>query len=325
MKKLSLLFICLWLAACGGNNDTNLPTVFQMSLDGSGTPIITLTPAAQNVEITPIPVSATPILNSAATLPPSWTPTPEATLTTTLTVTASMTITDTPTRTPSATATETLEARALDSFLAVQQSATVPPTSPALLTQIASGGVFNTGTPQAAVIIPGGGAQPTLPVQCQYTPPGGFDAALRSDPTLVTQIGCPVGTPPNATAFASATQRFQNGAMIWVGSVPSSIYVLYNTGNYQRFEDTYNAGVDPESGNQQPPQPNLIEPVRGFGKVWRDNNLSSTLGWATEGEVPTTTTALDFARGRMLSLPTRSEIVILIEPQGTWRAVTGQF
>jgi hypothetical protein len=72
----------------------------------------------------------------------------------------------------------------------------------------------------------------------------------------------------------------------------------------------------------------LIEPVRGFGKVWRLHpDVRSGLGWATNGESGGTSSVQFFDRGQMIYLPERGEIIIMsFDPgnvTGTWRAVPG--
>jgi len=63
------------------------------------------------------------------------------------------------------------------------------------------------------------------------------------------------------------------------------IYVLYDTGIYEMVEDMFQEGVDPESSGLTPPT-GLYEPIRGFGKVWREvSSVRSGLGWATKPEV----------------------------------------
>jgi len=78
--------------------------------------------------------------------------------------------------------------------------------------------------------------------------------------------------------------------MIWsdqIGWYPQPVvYVFYDDTTYQRFEDTFDPAVDPVSGGETPPK-GLVEPVLGFGKVWRDQpRVRQTLGWATAGETP---------------------------------------
>jgi len=64
------------------------------------------------------------------------------------------------------------------------------------------------------------------------------------------------------------------------------VYVLHAGATYQRFEDTFDAAVEPVGGGETPPN-GLVEPIYGFGKVWREKpGVRESLGWATSGEIP---------------------------------------
>jgi hypothetical protein len=78
------------------------------------------------------------------------------------------------------------------------------------------------------------------------------------------------------------------------------VYVLYADGSYQRFEDSFDAAVDPVSGGETPPN-GLVEPILGFGKVWRDRpGVRESLGWATSSETPGVGRFQLFFRGDMV-------------------------
>jgi hypothetical protein len=117
--------------------------------------------------------------------------------------------------------------------------------------------------------------------------------------------------------------------MVWLQGPPPSIYALFSTGRFQRYDDTYDANTDPVSGGETPP-PGLKEPVRGFGKVWRNNpEVRTSLGWAVDDESGAQGTLQVFERGQMFYLPQRGLIYILInDPGGTtgsWQAIPGSF
>ena len=259
------LLLLLFLAACGGAPaDDDLPTLAQLPTDS---PTSTATSAGR------------------PTLPPTFTPTPTRTITPSPTITPSLTITPTPTYTPTATATPTREPRALFSLLDAAQQATVLPDE-YRVTPNQSGD----NTPAAPT--------PTTASQCAVFPGGGFGTVFADDPTLEGQLGCPVGDPPPTQSLQAAYQPFEGGAMIWLAGSPASIYVLYDDNTFRRFADTFNSATDPDSGGETPPS-GLIEPVRGFGKVWRNNsNVRSRLGWATMAEEAATATVQRVAFGR---------------------------
>jgi hypothetical protein len=71
--------------------------------------------------------------------------------------------------------------------------------------------------------------------------------------------------------------RFQWGRMIWRGNPPIVLVLYEDTKTVEQFKDTF-TGVggteDPGRGDNCA----LQEPIRGFDKVWRDNNLRGRVG-----------------------------------------------
>jgi hypothetical protein len=291
-----LIAVIALLAGCGApNNGTGIPTAFQLP---------TLTPSAAAISLRP-------------TLPPVWSATPTPTTTSTETpsltptVTPSTTITDTPTPTDSATPLPTADNGAVLSLLSIALKTTVLP--PNFLPNIA-----------AASPVPNTGG---IAISCSYLPGGGFGAVLTTNPALVGQIGCP--TQPSVIATSGVSQIFERGVMVWLQGAPSLIYVLQADGTFLRFDDTYNSSVDPINGGEVPPA-GLIEPVRGFGKVWRTYaNVRANLGWAISGETQEPATVQPFERGRMVYLPHRGDVIVLTEDaggaSGRWQSIPGKF
>jgi hypothetical protein len=76
--------------------------------------------------------------------------------------------------------------------------------------------------------------------------------------------------------------------MIWhaghSGDAGGMIYVIYDGGNWQEYQDRFvegqmeKKGYDPPSG--------MLEPIRGFGKVWRESlgGPQASIGWALSRE-----------------------------------------
>lgn len=288
-------FITLLLAACAANpapqGAAGLPTLAELP---------TLTPTES-----PVP-SATP----TDTLTPTSTFTATATLTPTLTVTPSVTITDTPSRTPTSTASPTPRQGALFLLAQLADSVTVLPQelrpSPA--------------TPFMAEVemTPGLDVVPQ-PVLCPVPPPGGFGTLFINLPSLSGLIGCPQGS---VTSVSSAEQAFERGTMIWLSG---PIFVLYSDGGLQQFTDTFTDGVDPVSGGEVPPA-GLIEPVRGFGKVWRSSpQVRAGLGWGLAPEAGGSAAVLRFERGWMVDLTQRGDILVLADAAGTWQSHAGNY
>lgn len=109
--------------------------------------------------------------------------------------------------------------------------------------------------------------------------------ACEHDYFFTTDIArCPAG---EASASWAAEQPFEHGRMIWledVGVLARVILVLYDDGQFAMFDDTWTEG-DPESDPAFVPPAGLLQPIRGFGKLWRENaGVRDKLGWATAGE-----------------------------------------
>lgn len=297
-----LLLLLFVLAACGGQPTPevgDLPTVAALP---------TLTPTTTAA---PVTLSATP--TATATEVPSITPSVTATPSATITETPTPTATDTPP--PTDTAAPTGDNEGLLALALTAAFATVIP--------------MPTGAPTLPGALPAG----TSPAGgCAFPPPGGFGVVFGSDPTLLQQLGCPtpLGQAPITATISSATQNYERGVMVWTQGAPPGIYALFSGGRFQRYDDTFNADMDPFSGGETAP-PGLIEPVRGFGKVWRAfPDARGGLGWARDNEQGGTSAAQAFERGQMIALPQRGEILILVydagnPASGTWRTVPGTF
>lgn len=179
-----------------------------------------------------------------------------------------------------------------------------------------------TDTPAAGATLPAAGG-----VTCPM-PAGGFALIYNSDPALAAAIGCPTSQqpnlPPQAWVVQTAYQSFERGFMVWssrLGWVEQRvIYVLFNDGSYRRFDDAWQEGVDPERGGESPPE-GLLEPARGFGKVWRDNpEVRAGLGWALGPEAGAEGRIQLFAGGEMFHVPQAGLTYIFIQgPPGRWQ------
>lgn len=159
--------------------------------------------------------------------------------------------------------------------------------------------------------------------ECDIQPSGGFASIYTANPTVATQLGCPTNS---AITADSAHQSFERGFMVWV-STQGAIYAFYNTSTFQSTSDTWQDGVDPNSSGAQPPSANLLEPIRGFGKVWREiGGVQNQIGWATASESGGTMTIQQFEQGAMLYLSQTGQTYILVSgAPGTWTAVSFAF
>lgn len=293
LQRLFLFFsvfsLTLLVGACDVLSDDSVPTAI----------FVTATRPPQFVVITNSPeVVASAVINAtslATEVPPETSLEIQQTLeNTTPTATPSPTqiITNTPSFTPTPTDT--------------------PPTPGAVLGPV---GGF-------AVIVDGN-------VTCPTQPDGGFAAILSNNPDLQAQMGCPLGEG-GAVSVNNAFQRFQSGAMLWVSSLGaaggSTIYAVLDNGTYQRFNDTWVSDIDPVSVGATPPD-GLVEPIRGFGKVWRESpDISEGLGWATDGEQGGNGFVQTFERGEMIYVPQNGQIYLFIAGQpGVWTSIAGEF
>jgi hypothetical protein len=126
------------------------------------------------------------------------------------------------------------------------------------------------------------------PVRCDQVPIRGFGTVWANNPDVQQRLGCTYQPERPATV---AHQYFEHGAMIDViqqynpyGGSYKLIYVLFEDGTVQRFQDTYVDGTPEPPLN---PPPGRLAPVRGFGKVWREGTgarVRERLGWATAPE-----------------------------------------
>lgn len=354
MRKLVLTCLILLLAACQSTPAPGLPTVVVLPTL-TALPTDTEAPSTLEVAVLPTatdtlaptvrPTVAEPTIPPTATATPSptWTPQPSLTSTDTPTVTRtpSLTITNTNTVPPTTTFTPTMPLSGMGSLGELAARTTILPpdqlyNAPTLTafhiaeqTQIAGRNVIvalspDFGTP-AAVGVPTTSA--ATPVICMIPPPATLSGVLAVDPVLQSQIGCPLSIA--ATQSSGASQLFERGLMVYLAGTPGQIYSLSNDGTFRVFTDTWTSGVDPDSLGEVPPA-GLLEPVRGFGKVWRTNlDVRAALGWAVVPEAGDTVSILAFEHGRAIYLPGRAQTVLLVDDfgglTGRWRAFGGGF
>ena len=123
---------------------------------------------------------------------------------------------------------------------------------------------------------------------CPTVPVRGFGALWSSNREIRDTLGCPEDTT-GERGIRTAYQRFERGTMIWVDvddvyNPARSILVLYDDGTFTRYADTWDEGQAVSDPRLAPPE-GLYQPVRGFGKVWRDvPGVRDRLGWAVEPE-----------------------------------------
>jgi hypothetical protein len=90
-----------------------------------------------------------------------------------------------------------------------------------------------------------------------------------------------------------AEQDFQNAKMFWLQPI-KQIWILMTDETGKNIwivrEDTFAEGLPENDPSLTPPAAGLIQPIRGFGVLWRsDDTLRSQIGWATDEELGYTT------------------------------------
>lgn len=93
-----------------------------------------------------------------------------------------------------------------------------------------------------------------------------------------------------------AQEDFEHGFMFWISTI-KVVWVLNtsatdpNSGTWQTYTDTFVDGQPEVDPSLTPPGPNLYQPRRGFGKLWRETSgMRDALGWATTPEFALNTT-----------------------------------
>ncbi len=116
------------------------------------------------------------------------------------------------------------------------------------------------------------------------------EAVPTATPTLT-----PTPDPFPETIVGSiyvAEQRFEGGWMFWL-QPNTQIWVLTENDDGKQiwsvYEDTFVEG-DAESDPQILPPEGRLQPIRGFGKLWRENpEVRLAIGWALDVELGHTT------------------------------------
>ena len=125
---------------------------------------------------------------------------------------------------------------------------------------------------------------------------GGFGTLWHSDTRIQTALGCPLRVE---VAGRAAEQVFESGMMYW-WKASQQIYVLEGgqSGRWSIYPNTYLEG---EELTPLDPPPGAYAPVRGFGKVWRENpSVGNGLGWGVGPEIGLTGVYQRFEHGVML-------------------------
>jgi hypothetical protein len=103
---------------------------------------------------------------------------------------------------------------------------------------------------------------------------------ISLDSIVTGSLGCPRA---EAIEVDAARQPFEHGWLLWRRDV-NLIYGLEPDQSWFFTGDTWRDG-DPSDDPAIIPPNGLYQPVRGFGKVWREESgVRESLGWATAEE-----------------------------------------
>ncbi len=140
--------------------------------------------------------------------------------------------------------------------------------------------------PMGTVATPTPGANTTqIAVSASLTPAATL-APIATATLSVTATPDVFPTPVVGQIYV-AEQAFQNGSMYWLQPI-KQIWVATTDKSGKKiwlaFEDTFVDG-QPEIDPTLTPPARLIQPERGFGKLWRENkDVQALVGWAKEPE-----------------------------------------
>ena len=116
---------------------------------------------------------------------------------------------------------------------------------------------------------------------------------------------------------------FQAELSIYVLST-SAIQTGQETDDWWRLDDTPSPKATLPLTIRSQHQPRLIQPARGFGKIWRNNGfVREATGWATEEESSYTARWLTFEQGWMMTAPDQLSLLFVMIPTDDGAAVIG--
>jgi hypothetical protein len=168
---------------------------------------------------------------------------------------------------------------------------------------------------------------------CARSPDRALAAAWDRD-----ELGCPTG--PSSVVWA-AWEPFERGYLLWRQDT-NKVYALYfangsdrSAGNWELRHEAWD-GSDPGGIGLSPPA-GLVEPVRGFGWLWRNylGGAQGQLGWAKEQEKGLCVAVQPFESGQIFASstvqncyqqlynwathPSFTPLLFVLQNDGSWR------
>jgi len=152
---------------------------------------------------------------------------------------------------------------------------------------------------------------------CSADPPLPFAAVWQNTPQAKALLGCPAGSPQTVSGL---WQPFERGVMFERDS-DHSIFIISDanirqqgklTDAWWRLMDTWQADESDADPSLTAPT-GLLQPLRGFGKVWRSNAfVRQAVGWATADAAQIESQWLNFDRGWMMTGPNGAPIYVML-------------
>jgi hypothetical protein len=195
---------------------------------------------------------------------------------------------------PAAPVTATVAATPIPTSVPTPTTAAITPTT--TVTPTATPVVTATATPMPATAAPVGSATPLpeTPPEGLFVPEGVLALRWLNDPQIQRALGYAKTETP--ATIPGAYQFFEHGTMLWRGDT-QQIYVAFQDGTWAAYDDTFREGEPERDPNLFTPG-ELLQPIRGFGKLWRTTpGLRDRVGWARAEEEGANAEVLEFERG----------------------------
>jgi Putative zinc-finger len=156
---------------------------------------------------------------------------------------------------------------------------------------------------------------PALQPHLASTPIGDASAVLDAYPDLQRRLGLNSGPERRAQV---TEQAFQGGAMLIRHDTNQVIVLVRSSGRWLGFPNPWRPGEVLASAGARPP--GTLEPLRGFGKVWREQPaVKLQLGWPVYEERSAGGSLQAFQNGTLLR--SAHGIAYVLFNDGSWRSL----
>jgi hypothetical protein len=150
---------------------------------------------------------------------------------------------------------------------------------------------------------------------CDSVPIRGFGTIWGEHPAIAATLGCP-SWPYREQGTDAAAQSFEHGLMLWLAADTSGggdpVYVLFDTGEYQRFPDM--GPADPAALGDIPA--GFYPPGDRFSQVYWEGTgarVQQRLGYASGPQIDTPGAYQQFWNGRMFWTGALDRIFVLYD------------